>query len=617
VILGTAGHIDHGKTTLVKALTGVDTDRLPEEKRRGITIDLGFAPLELEGVGTVGIVDVPGHEAFVRTMVAGATGIDMALLVIAADEGVMPQTREHLAILDHLGVSRGIVALTKSDMVDGDWLDLVRADIASFLEPSRLAGARIIPVSSTRGEGISELRRALVALAKDVPTRSADDLFRLPIDRVFTVKGTGTVVTGTVWSGSLDDGATVRILPWDHASRVRGLQTHSRSVGTIHAGDRAAIALAGVEVDDLSRGFVLVSDPAWEASRMLRAEVTLADGVKLGPRTRVRFHVGTSEVGARVLVAADDTAANAKPARIALDTPVVLRAGDRFVLRRSSPLETIGGGVVIDPLPPRRARPWPLDLAPSQRLERMIDESGAAGIPVQRLPQRLGVRPADVPAAIAALKGRVEQIGDRLWMSDAIEDLSKLIRKHVAEHHRQKPLDKGAPVNDLRARARVPDALFDHVLNGLVMSRKLANDSGAIRQPGFSAGLSDAEDRIARAALAELTAAGAEPPTVAEMTPRLGAQLANVMRFLERTGDVVQVEPGRFYTKASLQAVLDRLRSLMPEQREYTPAELREALGTSRKFLIPLLEYTDRQGLTIRGDTGRTWRQEMNTNGRN
>ena len=300
MILGTAGHIDHGKTTLVKALTGVDTDRLPEEKRRGITIDLGFAPLELEGVGTIGIVDVPGHEAFVRTMVAGATGIDMALLVIAADEGVMPQTREHLAILDHLGVSRGVVALTKSDMADGDWLDLVRADVAAFLESSRLAGSRIIPVSATRGEGIAELRRALVAMAKQVPARRSDDLFRLPIDRVFTVKGTGTVVTGTVWSGSLSDGASVRILPWDRDSRVRGLQTHGRSVTTIHAGDRAAIALAGVEVEELSRGFVLVSDPSWEASRSLRAEVSLAPDVNLGPRTRVRFHLGTSEVGARV-----------------------------------------------------------------------------------------------------------------------------------------------------------------------------------------------------------------------------------------------------------------------------------------------------------------------------
>ncbi|HET9426338.1 MAG TPA: selenocysteine-specific translation elongation factor [Gemmatimonadaceae bacterium] len=607
MILGTAGHIDHGKTTLVKALTGVDTDRLPEEKRRGITIDLGFAPLELEGIGTIGIVDVPGHEAFVRTMVAGATGIDMALLVIAADEGVMPQTREHLAILDHLGVRRGVVALTKSDMVDGDWLDLVRADVTGFLESSGLAGARIVPVSATRGEGITELRRALIAVAKEVPPREQDDLFRMPIDRVFTVKGTGTVVTGTVWSGSLGDGTTVRILPWDRESRVRGLQTHGKPATAIHGGDRAAIALVGVEVEELSRGFVLVSDPSWETSRTLRAEVSLADGVRLGQRTRVRFHVGTSEVGARgILAGADQTSVGS--ARIVLDTPVVLRAGDRFVLRRSSPLETIGGGVVVDPLPPKRAKPWPPDLSVTERLRRIVDEAGTSGAPVSRLPQRLGIRPRDVDGAIASLRSGVTRVGGRLWASSVIDDLSKLIRKLVAEHHRQKPLDRGAPVNDLRARTRVPAELFDHELGELVESRKLASDAGVIRQPGFSAGLSAAEDKVAKAALAELVAAGGEPPSVTELAQRHGPQVANVMRFLERTGDVIQVEPGRFYTKETLAAVLARLRAVMPEPREYTPAELREALGTSRKFLIPLLEYCDRQGLTVRTETGRMWR---------
>src|SRR5258708_26841142 len=300
VILGTAGHIDHGKTTLVKALTGGATDRLPEEKRRGITIDLGFAPLQLEGVGTVGVVDVPGHEAFVRTMVAGATGIDMALVVIAADEGIMPQTREHVAILEHLAVPRGVVALTKRDMVEEDWLDLVRADVIALLAETRLANAPVVPVSATTVDGITDLRAALISLTRDVPEKQVNDLFRLPIDRVFTVKGTGTVVTGTVWSGELADGATIRLLPQGREVRVRGLQNHSRSVPSIRAGDRAAIALAGIDVDDVSRGTVVVSDPTWEATRTLRADVVLTDAV--GPRTRVRFHVGTSEVGARLHV---------------------------------------------------------------------------------------------------------------------------------------------------------------------------------------------------------------------------------------------------------------------------------------------------------------------------
>src|SRR4051812_34224972 len=279
MILGTAGHIDHGKTTLVRALTGVDTDRLPEEKKRGITIELGFAPLQLEGVGTIGVVDVPGHEAFVRTMVAGATGIDIGLLVIAADEGIMPQTREHVAILDHLGVGRGVVALTKSDLVDADWLDLVRTEVATFLEGTRLASAKIVPVSATTRAGIDDLRAALIDVAKTVPAKPSQDLFRLPIDRVFTVKGTGTVVTGTVWTGELRDGATVRLLPQDRELRVRGLQNHNHSVEAIHAGDRAAIALASVEVEELSRGSWIVADPLWQLTRKARAEVTLSDDV--------------------------------------------------------------------------------------------------------------------------------------------------------------------------------------------------------------------------------------------------------------------------------------------------------------------------------------------------
>jgi selenocysteine-specific elongation factor len=607
VILGTAGHIDHGKTTLVKALTGVDTDRLPEEKKRGITIDLGFAPLQLDGIGTVGVVDVPGHEAFVRTMVAGAAGIDIALFVIAADEGVMPQTREHLAILEHLGVSRGVVALTKSDMAEPDWLDLVKSEVQAFLATSSLSGAPVIPVSATKGTGLDQLRAALIAAVKSVPVRESADLFRLPVDRVFTVKGTGTVVTGTVWSGSLVDAATVRILPQDRSVRVRGLQTHNHATDSIGAGARAAIALAGVEVDELSRGNVVVTDPSWQSSRGLRAEITIDPKVKVGPRTRLRFHIGTSEVGARLLIPAGQPDEGPRYARLILDAPVVPRAGDRFVLRRSSPLETIGGGVVVDPLPPKRARAWPTGLAVAERFERMVAESGTNGVSVATLPQRTGTRPLDLDKLVKSRKG-IERIGDRLLMTPVIEELSKQIRKLVADHHREHPLDKGAPVNELRAGSRVPEDVFEHVLQELVTSRKLTNDGGLIRQPGFSAGLSGAEDTLAKAALRDLTDAGSEPPTVAELSQKHGPQLANVMRFLERTKEIVQVEPGRYYTASTLSVTLDRLRSIMSERREYTPAEIREAMGTSRKFLIPLLEYCDRQGLTIRTETGRTWR---------
>ncbi|HEY6219310.1 MAG TPA: selenocysteine-specific translation elongation factor, partial [Gemmatimonadaceae bacterium] len=343
MILGTAGHIDHGKTTLVKALTGVDTDRLPEEKKRGITIVLGFAPLQLDGIGTIGVVDVPGHEAFVKTMVAGATGIDIGLLVIAADEGIMPQTREHVAILEHLGVTRAVIALTKSDLVDADWLELVKTEVAAFLCNSPLAKSPIVPVSATTGKGIDALRSELLAIARQVPKKETEDLFRLPIDRVFTVKGTGTVVTGTVWSGELKDGATIRVMPEARELRVRGLQNHNHAVSAIHAGDRAAIALVGVEVNELHRGSWIVTD-AWQTTRIARATVTISPEVAqaLGPRTKLRFHVGTADVG--VTISIPHSPVPGPSAFLRFDQPVLLRAGDRFVLRRSSPLETVGGG---------------------------------------------------------------------------------------------------------------------------------------------------------------------------------------------------------------------------------------------------------------------------------
>ncbi|HEX5577097.1 MAG TPA: selenocysteine-specific translation elongation factor, partial [Gemmatimonadaceae bacterium] len=302
MILGTAGHIDHGKTALVRALTGVDTDRLPEEKRRGITIDLGFAPLMIEGIGTIGVVDVPGHEAFVRTMVAGASGIDMALVVVAADEGVMPQTREHLEILSLLGIRHGVVAITKSDLVDDDWLALVRADVQSAITRTSMQDASMIAVSALAGTGLSELKARIAEVAAAVEMRqSPDDLFRLPVDRAFTIKGTGTVVTGTVWSGSLGRDSTVIVQPGGRRFRVRGLQSHGKAVDLVAAGDRAAIALAGCEVSDVGRGCTLIDTADWATTREMECSVEM-DEVSAGisPRTRLRLHLGTAEPGARV-----------------------------------------------------------------------------------------------------------------------------------------------------------------------------------------------------------------------------------------------------------------------------------------------------------------------------
>ncbi|MFM8567948.1 MAG: selenocysteine-specific translation elongation factor, partial [Gemmatimonadota bacterium] len=346
MILGTAGHIDHGKTALVRALTGVETDRLPEERRRGITIALGFAPLRLEGLPPIGVVDVPGHEAFVRTMLAGASGIDVALLVVAADEGVKPQTREHLEIVRLLAVPRLVVALTKCDLVDAARAAATDAEVRALLAATPYADAERCAVSSVTGEGLEALRAAITRAAHAVPGRTDADPWRLPVDRVFSVRGTGTVVTGTAWSGRLPRDASVRLLPLGREARVRTIEVHGAAVQEARGGARVALALAGLAREEVPLDAVLVrADEPWESTRVLRADVTLVqDAEPIGPRHRLRFHVGTADVGARC-VALGGPVAGGEPraVRIVLDAPVVLRAGDRFVLR---------GGARIGDAPP-------------------------------------------------------------------------------------------------------------------------------------------------------------------------------------------------------------------------------------------------------------------------
>jgi selenocysteine-specific elongation factor len=617
MILGTAGHIDHGKTTLVRALTGVDTDRLPEEKRRGITIDLGFAPLLLDGVGRLGVVDVPGHEAFVRTMVAGATGIDLALLVVAADAGVMPQTREHLSILSLLGVRVGVVALTKRDLVDAEWLELVEEDVRTALAESSLQGAAIVPVSSTSGEGLDALREALAVAARSVPARSSRDLFRLPVDRAFTVKGTGTVVTGTVWSGSLARDANIRLFPSGTLVRVRGLQAHGHAVDVVSAGDRAAVALAGVEVDDVRRGAVLVQGEGWTPSRVLRADVALLPGsaATLGPRSRVRFHLGTSEVGARLVFRDVDVEAPSRPARIVLDEPLVVRAGDRFVLRAASPVATIGGGIVTDPVAPLRARPWvgvPRD--PAAVLGQLLVEAGAAGVDVRELPVRLGAAPDDVGSLLAVVLAW--RVGHRLIDSDARERVTRHAIATLDTYHTDHPLEAGAPLQWLRSRLEAPDEVAAALLASLAESGELAVRHGLVARRGFSSTLTGAQQRIGEALVELLEVAGQEPPTLEELADRMPSsseETSAVARWLAREGRLIAIEPSRYFAPSAVAQLHTKLRSGMRAGQDYSPADLKEFLDLTRKFLIPFLEYCDREGYTVRDGLGR---RRLGTSGR-
>lgn len=612
MIIGTAGHIDHGKTALVRALTGIDTDRLPEEKRRGITIELGFAPLELDGIGRVGIVDVPGHEAFVRTMLAGATGVDLALLVVAADEGTMPQTTEHLAILSLLGVRGGVISVTKRDLVDEEWLALVCDDVRAEVAGTPLSGAAIVPTSVLSGEGLAELRNALRTAAREVPTRAADDLFRMPVDRVFTVRGTGTVVTGTIWSGSVAPDRNIRILPAGLSARVRGVQTHGRVVDEALPGTRTAIALAGVGLDRVERGSVLVSDDRWTATTAIRADVALlaTAAAPLRARSRVRFHLGTSEVGARIVARTGFLEPGGRSsARIVLDEPIVARAGDRFVLRSATPLTTIGGGLVTDPLPPvRRPRSWSGDAStPASRMALLLQERGPNGVERETLPIRLGTTPAETEALLSSTEGKtLVTLGGRVFAAAAMQQSTAALLALVEEYHARCPLEPGAPLQSIRSRLPGAPELVDAVIRAKCAAGELVSEGGLLRRRDWAPQLTAAQVATREAIRASLEEAGREPPSVPELCVRHGPDAAPILRLLERDGSVVQVEEERFYSAAKLEQTVESLKGGMSPGREYSPAELRELLGVSRKYLIPLLEFCDRRGVTLRTEHGRS-----------
>ncbi|MDH3733153.1 MAG: selenocysteine-specific translation elongation factor, partial [Gemmatimonadota bacterium] len=443
IVVGTAGHVDHGKTTLVGALTGVETDRWREERERGLTIDIGFAPLELAPDIETGVVDVPGHEDFLKNMLAGATGIDLLLLVVAADEGPMPQTREHLAIAHLLDVRRGVVALTKRDRVDEEWLALAEEATEELLEENGFGQWPIIPVSSVSGEGIEDLVAALRGAAVDLESRDQADLFRLPVDRVFSVHGTGTVVTGTVWSGTVGIGETVRLLPGTATARVRGLEVHGDSRGGVAAGRRCALALVGVDATDAERGTVVVSDPAWRSVRRLgvRIETLARPGRPIEQSQRLRLYLGTREVMARVAtLEADPIAPGASGwAVLTLESPLVARVRDRGVLRFYSPVTTIGGVRVCELDPPLswadRVEDWGVMIAapPEEALEACVTLAGPRGLEVTASPLALGLPPSSVGAAAVGIDAM--RLGDRWYSVEARSDTMVAVRDAVERLH--------------------------------------------------------------------------------------------------------------------------------------------------------------------------------------
>jgi len=619
VVVGTAGHIDHGKTSLVKALTGTDTDRLPEEKARGITIDLGFAFIEEPDL-TIEIVDVPGHERFIKNMLAGVGGIDLAMLVIAADEGVMPQTREHLAICSLLRIKSGLIALTKTDLVEADWLELVREDLATLTRGTFLAGAPIVPVSAKTGQGMDALRATLRDLASTVPSRASDQLARLPIDRVFTIKGFGTVVTGTLMAGRVRVDDRVEVFPGGLQAKVRGLQTHGHAVPESSAGQRTAVNLQGVERAAVERGHVLGLAGTLVPSVLVDGTLELlADAPRpLETRDRVRVHAGTSEIMARVLLLESQELMPGQTAfvRFRLEGPLVALPGDRFVIRSYSPMVTIGGGTLLDIAPPRFKRKAPAlvahltllrDGAPDAVVEEHIRHAGGAGVRVATLSGRVPFGPERLRALLGSLQaaGRVAAV-DRDWFvhPESLSRLRGLALAALEQFHRAFPLRPGMSREELRGRAGAADErVFGHLLETLAAEGVVQTERDKVRLAAHEIRLSAAQQTIVDRVEQEFRTAAAAPPSPEEALTRAGLagdEEHELFQHLVEGRKLVRVKDSLYFHAEALASIEERLVAMLRERKEIGPADIKDLLGISRKYAIPLLEFFDTRRVTAR-----------------
>jgi selenocysteine-specific elongation factor len=627
LIVGTAGHIDHGKSALVRALTGIDPDRLPEEKRRGITIDLGFADLELDDL-RLGFVDVPGHERFVKNMLAGAHGIDLLALVIAADEGVMPQTREHFDICRLLGVRNGLVVITKKDLVDEEMLVLVEDEARDLVTGSFLENAPVVAVSSRTGAGLDDLKSRLTELGKRVPPRSLDFTMRLPIDRAFSMKGFGSVVTGTLVSGKITEGDELELLPSRIPVRVRGLQVHNKSVHEAQAGQRTAVNLAGVDTAQIERGMVLAAAGRLRPTQVIDAWIDVLPGASRGvrSRSRVRFHIGAAEVLGRVRVL--ESSAEVAPgkgglAQLRLEAPVVALHGDRFILRSYSPAETIAGGVIVDPFATKhRAREMPVTLELLRLLMR-DDRTAKFGGFVKAAGTR-GLRLADLAAAtgwtnevLAQVSSQVQKDGTVIdaggvyLARESLDHLSGTVVAELERHHKREPLARGMLRETLREKvfAHSLPELFPGVIARLETEGKVMSEKDIVRSSKHSVGLSDEDAALSKKIEQLYLTAGVEAPTIDEAMTRAEvpvprrAQARKIMQLLIDDRQLVRVQGEMFMHAHALDDLKTRLINYAAQHepdRLIDVAAFKDLAGVSRKYAIPLLEYFDRAQVTRR-----------------
>ena len=608
-VIGTAGHIDHGKSTLITALTGIDPDRLAEEKRRGMTIDLGFAHMRLPSGLEVGIVDVPGHARFIRNMLAGTHGLDAVMLVIAADEGVMPQTREHLEIIDLLDVRRGLVVLSKVDLVDEEWLGLVSSEVRAALKGTSLEGAPLIPYSAVSGAGHADLVAALDALLEAAATRLDLGRPRLPIDRVFTMSGFGTVVTGTLVDGTLAVGDELEVVPAGRLTRVRGLQQHNRKVDTASPGSRVAANLTGVEKDELARGDVLARPGTLGATRRVDATVrVLASAPQpLEHGVELLLHTGTSEVGCRVIVLQGDVIAPGEGGwvQLYLERPIAAAPQDRFILRVPSPSATVAGGRFVDVSPHKHSR--------HDGLVRESLERRAAGDVLQEELRKYprGVTVAALVKAtlapeadVAALKAR--RIGEWLFDAGAWQLISDRATRELAAYHGAHPLREGMAREELRSKLNLPPGSFPFVVEGLSEDGRIAERAGVLALPGHRVEL-HADGGAAAPLLELLSRQPLAPPSLSEATKQSGAS-AEVVRALAQRGDIVRVGDDVAFTKEAYETAVALVREIISDSGSITVAQLRDRMGASRRPVLALLEHLDSERVTRRVGDARVLR---------
>ncbi|MBW2466984.1 MAG: selenocysteine-specific translation elongation factor [Deltaproteobacteria bacterium] len=636
IILGTAGHVDHGKTSLIKALTGIDTDRLKEEKERGITIELGFAFLDLPCGHRLGIVDVPGHEKFVKNMVAGASGMDLVAFIIAADEGIMPQTREHFEICRLLGIKRGIIVITKKDMVEPDWLELVTDDVRTYFAGSFLEDAPLIPVSSTTGEGIEEVRNVLDALVAASGFSEPHGPFRMPVDRVFSMKGFGTVITGTAISGRIKTGEDLMFYPGRQVGKIRGMQVHNVDTQEAEAGHRTAINLQGLEKESINRGEMAAAVDCLQPSYLLDGRFIFLESNKkpYKNRSRVRVHAGTAEIMARIVLLEDEELAPGSEAnvQILLEEQVGCWPGDKYVVRSYSPISTIGGGIIYNGSPRKRKRFRPINKEifktysennPEELVLLHIQENGYNGLTLEKLAVKTGIfgkrlnKILQLPISSRKILV-VEQDKQRMVSTEVYQKLIEKFSSVLTEYHKNNPLKAGLPKEELRSLLYrgLDQRLFQFLLNDLQKKKVIVQDQALIRMADHRISMKDEEVNLRRELEVFYNQAGLAPPTLKEVMAKFGRYqhqlLKEVLTIMMNENQLVKVSEDLYFYKPAVENLKEKLVALLAKENEIDMPKFKDLTGLSRKFSVPLLEYFDRIKVTIRVGDKRILRERQN-----